>query len=60
MLLTTAGTLVTLLRLLFGHAKSLYSNAIWSDVTKLEFFVLSILSVLMLVFGFYDLFAKLL
>ena len=44
MLLTTAGTLVLLLRMLFGHIKVLYSQSSYSDVTRIEFSVLGFLS----------------
>lgn len=44
MLVTTASTLVLLLRLLFGHVKTLYSHSSYSDVSRLEFVVLSYLS----------------
>jgi NADH-quinone oxidoreductase subunit M len=43
MLLTTAGTLILLLRLLFGHVKLEYSNASFSDLTFIETFILSFL-----------------
>lgn len=55
MLLTTASSLVLLLRVLFGSAKSIYSTSYWLDVTKLECFVLFLLSSWILVFGLYDL-----
>lgn len=54
MLLTTAGTLILLLRLLFGHTKSIYSASSYSDVTRLEFTVLIYLSFWMIVLGFFD------
>jgi NADH-quinone oxidoreductase subunit M len=44
MLLSTASSLVLLLRVLFGSPKSIYTKSSWSDVTKLEFFVLALLS----------------
>ena len=44
MLLTTASTLLALLRLLFGHVKVYYVESTLMDVTKLEFFVLAVLS----------------
>jgi NADH-quinone oxidoreductase subunit M len=56
MLLTAASTLIALLRLLFGHTKTFYFNSSLLDITKLEFFILSILSGLILIFGFNDLF----
>lgn len=54
MLLTTASTLVLLLRLLFGHLKTFYFKSSWVDITKLEFFVLFNLSFWMLILGMYD------
>lgn len=54
MLLTTASTLILLLRLLFGHLKTSFFNSCWVDVTRLEFFVLGQLSLWMLVLGLYD------
>lgn len=44
MLLTTASTLLALLRLLFGHVKVYYTESTFIDITKLEFFVLAVLS----------------
>ncbi len=43
MLLTTASTLLALLRILFGHVKIYYTSSSLIDITKIEFFVLSIL-----------------
>lgn len=54
MLLTTASTLIVLLRLLFGHLKTIYTKSSWIDLTKLEFFILAILTVFVIVLGFYD------
>jgi len=54
MLLTTASTLVMLLRLLFGHVKTVYSNSSHSDVSKLDFVILGYLSFWMLVLGLVD------
>jgi NADH-quinone oxidoreductase subunit M len=54
MLLTTASTLLALLRLLFGHAKAYYVKSTWIDVTKIEFFVLMVLSGWIILMGFYD------
>ncbi len=54
MLLTTASTLVLLLRLLFGHVKSMYSSSSYSDITRLEFTVLLYLSMWMIILGFFD------
>lgn len=44
MLLTTASTLLTLLRLLFGHIKIYYVESTFTDATHLEIFILSILA----------------
>jgi NADH-quinone oxidoreductase subunit M len=44
MLLTTASTLLALLRLLFGHVKIYYTESTLIDISKLEFFILSVLS----------------
>jgi len=44
MFLTTASTLLALLRLLFGHVKVYYVQSSFTDITKLEFFVLAVLS----------------
>jgi NADH:ubiquinone oxidoreductase subunit 4 (subunit M) len=44
MLLTTASTLVLLLRLLFGHIQTIYSTSSYSDITRLEFVILTYLS----------------
>jgi len=44
MLLTTASTLLALLRILFGHVKIYYTSSTLVDITRLEFFVLSCLS----------------
>jgi NADH-quinone oxidoreductase subunit M len=54
MFLTTAATLLPMLRMLFGHTKTLCSKSGWVDVNKLEFYVLAILAVFMLVLGLYD------
>jgi len=40
MFLTTSSTLVLLLRLLFGHIKTLYTKSSYSDLTRLEFTIL--------------------
>jgi len=45
MFFITASTLVTMLRLLFGHAKTVFFASSLLDITKLEFYILSILSV---------------
>lgn len=54
MFLTTATTLLPMLRMLFGHSKLLYSNSSSIDLTKQEFFILLILTLFVLVLGFYD------
>jgi NADH-quinone oxidoreductase subunit M len=54
MFLTTATTLLPMLRMLFGHSKILYSNSSGIDLTKQEFFILSILTIFVLVLGLYD------
>ena len=54
MFLTTAGTLLALLRLLFGHIKTYYTESTFADVTKLELFVLATLSVWIVIMGLYD------
>lgn len=54
MLLTTASTLILLLRLLFGHLKTIYFKSTWVDLTKNEFYVTSILSFWIIVLGLYD------
>lgn len=54
MFLTTATTLLPMLRMLFGHSKLLYSNSNGIDLTKQEFFILSILTIFVLVLGLYD------
>lgn len=43
MFLTTSGTLVLLLRVLYGHIKVLYIKSSFSDVAQIDFFVLSLL-----------------
>jgi len=58
MFLTTASTLVMLLRLLFGHIKTIYSLSTFSDLTKIEYAVLGILSVLMIILGLVDIFPE--
>jgi len=54
MILTTASTLVLLLRLLFGHVKTLYSQSSFSDITRLECFILGFLSFWLIVLGLFD------
>lgn len=44
MFLTTAGSMIVLLRLLFGHVKVYYTSSTWVDLTKVEFFILATLS----------------
>lgn len=52
--LTTVSTLILLLRILFGHTKAFYFKSSWADVSKLEFFVLLILTFWVLLLGLYD------
>lgn len=54
MLLTTASTLILLLRLLFGHIKTLYSQSSYSDLSRIEFTILSYLSFWMIFMGLVD------
>lgn len=43
MLLTTVGSLILMLRILFGHLKGYYVHSSWIDITKIEFYVLVML-----------------
>lgn len=54
MFLTTATTLLPLLRMLFGHPKTLYPNSSTVDLTKSEFYVLAVLTTFIIVLGMYD------
>lgn len=54
MFLTTVTTLVPMLRMLFGHVKTSSFKSSWIDLTKLEFFVLTTLLFMILLFGLYD------
>jgi NADH-quinone oxidoreductase subunit M len=54
MFYTTAGSLIMLLRLSFGHVKVRYYNSNFADITKLEFIVLSTMAFYLLVFGLHD------
>jgi NADH:ubiquinone oxidoreductase subunit 4 (subunit M) len=54
MLLTTASALIVMLRLLFGHIKTFYVKSSWIDLTKLEFTILSVLSIWIIILGLYD------
>jgi NADH-quinone oxidoreductase subunit M len=54
MLLTTASTLILLLRVLFGHTKTFYFKSSWVDVTALEFYVLMLLTFWVIAIGIYD------
>ena len=54
MFFTTAATMLALLRLLFGHVKVYYSSATFTDVTRIEFFVLAALSTWMIGMGLFD------
>jgi NADH-quinone oxidoreductase subunit M len=44
MLLTTASSLVLMLRLLFGHLKTFYFTSTWNDITKIEALILTFLT----------------
>jgi NADH-quinone oxidoreductase subunit M len=57
MLLTTASSLVLLLRILFGHVKVLYFQSSFVDLTRLEFVILAVLIFWVLVLGLYDVLA---
>ena len=54
MFLTTVGTLLPLLRMLFGHQKVLSFKSNWTDLSKQEFFILILLTIFVLVLGLYD------
>lgn len=54
MLAVTAATLISLLRLLFGNPKVIYTTSAWLDLTKIELFILTILSFWIIFAGFYD------
>lgn len=54
MFLTTAATLLPMLRMLFGHSKTMYSNSSTIDLVKQEFYIVSIISFFVLVLGLYD------
>ena len=56
MILITAGSLVMLLRLLFGHLKNFYFASNWVDLSKLEFAILCILGFWVLFTGMQDVF----
>jgi NADH-quinone oxidoreductase subunit M len=56
MFLTTAGSLVVLFRLIFGHLKTEYTWSNFTDLTRLESFILSFLSCFMIFFGLQDFF----
>lgn len=45
MLFTTASSLILLLRLLFGHVKTIYSQSNFSDVSRVEAYLLSVMCV---------------
>jgi len=55
MFLTTVSTLVPMLRMLFGYSKLFAFKSNWIDLSKLEFFILLILSIFVLFLGLYDL-----
>ena len=44
MLMTTASSLVLLLRVMFGHVKTAYTLSSFSDLSRLDFVILSVLS----------------
>lgn len=54
MFLTTVATLLPMLRMLFGHSKTLYSSSNSIDLTKQEFHTVLILTLFVLVLGLYD------
>jgi NADH-quinone oxidoreductase subunit M len=54
MFITTVGTLVPLLRMLFGHLKVFSFKSNWLDLNKQEFFILFIISLFILILGLYD------
>jgi NADH:ubiquinone oxidoreductase subunit 4 (subunit M) len=54
MFITTIGTLIVILRLLFGHVKIIHVQSNWLDITYLEFFILSNLLGWIIILGFYD------
>lgn len=54
MFLTTASTLILLLRLLFGHIKLLYLQSNYSDLSRIEFVILTYLSFWMILIGLVD------
>jgi NADH-quinone oxidoreductase subunit M len=54
MFLTTIATLLPILRIIFGHIKNISTNSNWIDITKVEFFVLFILSFFIIILGLYD------
>lgn len=53
MFLSTAGSLLLVLRVVFGHIK-VYSNTKFADATRIEVFILSVLTLLMLWLGLKD------
>lgn len=54
MFLTTATTLLPMLRMLFGHSKTFYASSSAVDLTKQEFYIIFILTIFVLVLGLYD------
>jgi NADH-quinone oxidoreductase subunit M len=54
MFLTTAATLLPMLRMLFGHSKTLYSSSSAVDLTKQESYIMLVLTLFVLVLGLYD------
>ena len=56
MFLTTAASLTTMLRVLFGHLKTVYTQSSWLDLTKVDFFILATISFVILFLGLTDVF----
>ena len=54
MFFTTTATILALLRILFGHVKTYYSSATFTDLNKLEFVLLANLGLWMIILGFFD------
>jgi NADH-quinone oxidoreductase subunit M len=56
MFLTTAASLVFMLRTLFGHMKTLYTNSTWPDLTKSDVVILGAIMLLIIYMGLTDIF----
>lgn len=54
MFLTTATTLLPMLRMLFGHSKTKHFNASTTDLTKQESYIMLVITLFVLVLGLYD------